>query len=63
MLSLGLFFDNHRKSYQAIREKVVQQKTMERVGGSKRAIGEQVIGVKEQLGSECCGASNRGARG
>ena len=44
------FFGNQRKSDQAIREKVGQQKTRDRVDGSKQAIGEQVIGGKERLG-------------
>ena len=43
---MGLFFENQRKSNQAIRDKVKQQKTRYRVGGIKRAIGEQVIGGK-----------------
>ena len=54
LLSLGLFFENHRKSNQVIREKVGQQKTRDRVGGSKCAIGERAIGGKETSGSESC---------
>ena len=52
------FSENKRKSNQAIREQVGQQKTRDRVGGSNRASGEQLIGVKEQSRSERCGASN-----
>ena len=52
--------ENQRKSDQAIREQVGQQKTRDRVGRSKRAIGERVIGWKEQSRSERCEASNQG---
>ena len=62
LLSLGLFFENQRKSDEAIMEKVGKKNTRDRVVGRKWAIGEQVIGGKERSGSERCGASNRGAR-
>ena len=54
-------FENQRKSNQEIREKFGQQKTRDRVGGSKQVIGERVIRRKEQSGSECCVASDQGA--
>ena len=62
MLSLGLFFRNRRKSDQAIREQVGQQKTRDRVGVSKQAIWERVIERKEQSGSQICGSRDWGAR-
>ena len=50
-------FGNQRKIHQAIREKVGQKNTRDRVGGRKRAIGDQVIGGKEQWGRKSFGAN------
>ena len=58
-----IFFENQKKSDQAIREQVGQQKTRYRVNGRNRAIGEKVIGGKERSVSESFRASDRGAMG
>ena len=58
---MGLFFENQRDSNQDIREQVVQQKTRYQEVGSKKTIGEQVIGG-DKLVRERCGASNQGDR-
>ena len=47
-------FENQRKISQAIMEQVGQQKTRNRLGGTNKAIGEQVIGGTERSESECC---------
>ena len=46
----GRKFDQNRVSgrYQVSREKVGQQKTRDRVGGRKQAIGERAIGRSER---------------
>ena len=58
--------ENQRKNNQAIMEQVGKQKTRDRVGGSKRVIGEQFLGGEraikdcvlrsEQLGRKGLGA-------
>ena len=55
-------FGNQRKIHQAIREKVGQKNTRDRVGGRKRAIRELVIGEEKRSGGERCGASDLGER-
>ena len=47
--------------YQAIRDQLVLHKTRDRVGVCNQVIGERAIRGREQSGSDCSRASDRGA--